>query len=50
MRRLRAKVGGNKRFFDFVEGRGVECGQAREAGQILGQAIGSLGEAAAKAV
>ena len=42
VRRLRAEVGGDQRLLDVVEGRGVERGAAGEAGEIVGDLLGSL--------
>src|SRR5262245_1560389 len=50
MRRLGPEVGSNQRLFDIVEGGRVERSAAREAGEVVGNLLGSLGESAAQAV
>src|SRR6185369_12378233 len=50
VRRFRAEVGGDQRFLNVVEGRRVERGAAGQAGQIVGDLLGSLGKPAPQAV
>ena len=50
VRRLGPEVGGDQRFLDVVERRGIERGAAGEAGEIVGDPVGGLLKAAAQAV
>ena len=50
VRRLGPEVGSDQRFLDVVERRGVKRGAAGQSREIVGDALGSLLEAAAQAV
>ena len=50
VRRFGAQVGGDQRFLDIVERRGVERRAAGQAGEVIGNPVRSLGEAAAQAI
>jgi hypothetical protein len=44
------EVGGDQRLLDIVKGRGVERRAAGKPCEIVGNPLGSLGEAAAQAI